>query len=88
MITVLHGPAEFDRSEALAAIRRRAADDSGIDRVELEGRRLRLDLLVQACEARAFFSSQRLVIVSDALRQLPAGSSGEVLFKVRILCPP
>jgi DNA polymerase-3 subunit delta len=88
MITVLHGPAEFERSEALAAIRRRADDDSGIDRVELEGRRLKLDLLVQACEARAFFSSQRLVIVSDALRQLPAGKERDAIRQYLDRVPP
>ncbi|MBU6335877.1 MAG: DNA polymerase III subunit delta [Chloroflexi bacterium] len=88
MITVLHGPAEFDRSEALAALRRSADDDSGIDRVELDGRRLKLDVLVQACEARAFFSTRRLVIVNDALRQMPAGKERDAVRQYLARVPP
>jgi DNA polymerase-3 subunit delta len=74
MIQLLYGPDEYSRSEALAAIKATVpADLADLNVTTLEGRKLKLDALIAACEAFPFLVDRRLVIVSDLLKHQKAG---------------
>lgn len=74
MITLLHGSDELARSEALASIKATIpADLADLNSTTLDGRKLKPDALVAACEAFPFIAEQRLVIVYDMLKHLKAG---------------
>jgi DNA polymerase-3 subunit delta len=74
MITLLYGPDEFRRTEALADLRATIPPDLGdLNISQLDGRRLKLDTLIGACEAFPFIAEKRLVIVSDILKHQKAG---------------
>jgi DNA polymerase-3 subunit delta len=80
MLYLLYGPDEVARSEALAALVAgvpRDVADLNISR--LDGRRLKLEALVAACEAYPFLADRRLVIVADALKHSKAGKEREEL---------
>lgn len=80
MLFLLHGPDEVARGEFLAtlvAAMPREVAELNISR--LEGRRLKLDALVAACEAMPFLADRRLVIVADALKHSKAGKEREEL---------
>ena len=80
MLYLFHGPDEFSRSEALAAMRAAVPGDlADLNISRLEGRRLKLDALAAACEAMPFLAERRLVIVSDALKHVKAGKDREEL---------
>jgi DNA polymerase-3 subunit delta len=80
MLYLLHGPDEFSRSEALAAMRAAVPGDlADLNINRLDGRRLKLDALAGACEAMPFLAERRLVIVSDALKHVKAGKDREEL---------
>lgn len=80
MLYLLHGPDEVARGEFLAtlvaAVPREVAE---LNIARLEGRRLKLDALVIACEAAPFLADRRLVIVADALKHSKAGKEREEL---------
>lgn len=89
MLYLLHGPDEVARSEALAALVvavPREVADLNISR--LEGRRLKLETLVAACEAMPFLAERRLVIVGDALKHSKAGKEREELRAYLERVPP
>jgi DNA polymerase III subunit delta len=77
MITLIHGPAELLRAEALAQIRASIAEDASLaelNTIVLDGRQLTLADLQFACEVLPFLAQRRLVIVEGLLRMLPAPS--------------
>ena len=75
MLTLLYGPDELSRTEALAAIRSQMPPDlADLNLTVLDGRKLKLDTLIGACEAFPFIAEKRLVIVNDLLKHQKAGS--------------
>lgn len=78
MIYLLHGPDEFSRSEALAALKAQVpADLADLNVSTLDGRRLKLDALAAACEAIPFIADRRVVVVNDLLKHQKAGKDRE-----------
>ena len=89
MLYLLHGPDEYSRSEALAAMRAAVPPDvADLNISRLEGRRLKLDALAAACEAAPFLAERRLVIVTDALKHTKAGKEREELKAYLERVPP
>lgn len=77
MITLIHGPAELLRAEALADIRRSLGDDESLadlNIARLEGGQVTVADLQNACDALPFLAEHRLVIVEGWLRRLAAPS--------------
>lgn len=80
MLYLLHGPDEYRRTAALAALRARIPTDVyDLNVSMLEGRRLKLDTLVAACEAMPFLAERRMVIVNDLLKNQKAGAERDAL---------
>jgi DNA polymerase-3 subunit delta len=80
MIFLLYGPDEFTRSEALAALKATVpADLADLNMATLDGRRLKLDALIAACEAFPFLAERRMVIVNDLLKSQKAGKERDEL---------
>jgi DNA polymerase-3 subunit delta len=80
MIYLLYGPDEYARSEALAALKAQVPPDLADFNVSmLDGRRLKLDALIGACEAFPFIAERRLVIVHDLLKSQKAGKERDEL---------
>lgn len=89
MLYLFHGPDEFSRSEALAAIcAQLPAEVADLNISRLEGRRLKLEALAAACEAVPFLAERRLVIVADALKHSKAGKEREELKAYLERVPP
>lgn len=79
MITLIHGPAELLRAEALAAILAAAGDDPGLldlNTTKLDGRTVTPAELMNACDTLPFLAGQRLVIVEGLFARLAAPSKG------------
>lgn len=74
MFYILHGEDEFSRTEEVARLKalmaREGAGDLNI--TALDGRRLTLGELMNACNALPFLAGRRLVIVNDYLQRLGA----------------
>src|SRR5262245_60030202 len=80
MIYLLYGPDEYARSEALAALKAdMPADLADLNLSLLDGKKLKLDALVAACEAFPFLADRRLVIVTDLLKHQRAGKERDEL---------
>ena len=80
MIYLLYGPDEYARSEALAALKASVpADLAELNLTVLDGRKLKLDALIAACEAFPFLVDRRMVIVNDILKQQKAGKERDAL---------
>src|SRR5919108_3400606 len=80
MLYLLYGPDEFARSEALAQIKASLPPDlADLNMSVLEGRKLKLDTLIAACEAFPFIADRRLVIVQDLLKHQKAGKERDEL---------
>lgn len=81
MITLVHGPAELLRSEALAGIAAGIAADpeiADLNTARLDGRQASLGELQNACDTLPFLAERRLVVVEGLLVRLagsPPGSS-------------
>lgn len=89
MLYLLYGPDEFTRSEALAAFRADLpADLLHLNSARLDGRNLKLNDLMVACEAVPFLADHRLVIVVDALKHLKAGKARDELRAFLEQVPP
>ncbi len=76
MITLIHGPAELLRAEALAEITTRVASDpelAALNTARLDGRTLTLTELHNACDTLPFLAEHRLVVVENLLVRLAAG---------------
>src|SRR5436853_634585 len=62
MIYLLYGADEFARSEALAALKAQVPPDlAELNIAVLDGKKLKLDALVGACEAYPFIAERRLI---------------------------
>jgi DNA polymerase-3 subunit delta len=80
MIYLLYGPDEFARSEALAALKASMPPDlADLNMATLDGRRLKLDALIAACEALPFLADRRMVIVQNLLKSQKAGKERDEL---------
>lgn len=89
MITLLHGPDEFRRSELLTELRAQIPEDlRDLNATALDGRRLKLDTLIAACEAFPFIAEKRIVVVSDLLKHQKAGADREALRAYLERVPP
>jgi DNA polymerase-3 subunit delta len=89
MIVLLYGPDEFRRSEALATLRSQIPPDlRDLNMTTLEGRRLKLDTLIAACEAFPFIAEQRLVVINDLLKHQRAGADRDALRAYLERLPP
>jgi DNA polymerase III subunit delta len=89
VLYLLYGPDEFTRSEALAAFRAELpADLLHLNSARLDGRNLKLNDLMVACEAVPFLADHRLVIVVDALKHLKAGKARDELRTFLEQVPP
>jgi len=78
MFYVFHGDDEFTRSEEAAGLKQQVmADGMGdMNVVELDGRRLAFDELVNACQVMPFLADRRLVIVRDLLQRFERAAGG------------
>lgn len=75
MLYLLYGPDELTRSEALQTIKAQMPPDLvELNMTVLDGKKLKLDALIGACEAYPFIAEKRLVIVHDLLKHQKAGS--------------
>jgi DNA polymerase-3 subunit delta len=89
MIYLLYGPDEYARSEALAALKAQVpADLADLNVSALDGRRLKLDTLISACEVFPFLAERRLVIVQDLLKHQKAGKERDELRAYLERVPP
>jgi DNA polymerase-3 subunit delta len=80
MIYLLYGPDEFARSEALAELKATVpADLADLNMATLDGRKLKLDALIAACEAFPFLADRRMVIAQDLLKSQKAGKERDEL---------
>ena len=79
MITLIHGPTELLRAEALAAIRNGIADDpemAELNTTRLDGRTGGVSELRNACDTLPFLAERRLVIAEGLLARLAAPAKG------------
>jgi DNA polymerase-3 subunit delta len=89
MITLLFGADELARSEALAAIKAEIPPDlADLNMTVLDGKKLKLDALVAACEAFPFIAERRLVIVTELLKNLKAGTERDQIRAYLERVPP
>src|SRR5262245_44079651 len=89
MIYLLYGPDEYARSAALAALRAAMpADVADLNISTLDGKKLKLDALIGACEAFPFLADRRLVIVYDLLKHQKAGKERDELRAYLDRLPP
>jgi len=89
MIYLLYGPEELARSEALAELKSAIPPDlADLNMATLEGRRLKLDALIGACEVFPFIAERRLVIVQDVLKHQKAGKERDALRAYLERVPP
>jgi DNA polymerase-3 subunit delta len=75
VITLIHGPAELLRAEALDQIRQGISPDptlAGLNTVALEAKSTRLVDLQFACDALPFLADRRLVVAEGLLRRASA----------------
>jgi DNA polymerase-3 subunit delta len=78
MITLIHGPAELLRAEAVAQIRAQIASDptlAELNTVVLDGRSANLADIQFACESLPFLAERRLVVVEGLLRRAAAAKA-------------
>jgi DNA polymerase-3 subunit delta len=89
MIYLLHGPDEYRRSAALAKLRASIPIDlRDLNSTNLDGRRLKLDTLIAACEAFPFIAEKRIVVVDDLLKHQKAGADRDALRTYLERIPP
>ena len=75
MIYLLYGPDELARTEALAALKAQIPPDLvDLNMSTLDGKKLKPDTLIGACEAFPFIAEKRLVVVNDLLKHQKAGA--------------
>ncbi|MHB1296768.1 MAG: DNA polymerase III subunit delta [Anaerolineae bacterium] len=78
MFYILHGEEEFRRSEEIAKLKAQVASAGlgDLNIAVLDGRKLTLAELLNACQALPFLSDRRLVIVEDMLQRLEGRKRG------------
>jgi DNA polymerase-3 subunit delta len=80
MITLIHGPVELLRAEALARIVASCGDDTEmveLNTTRLDGRTLTPAQLENACDTLPFLAEKRLVIVEGLLARLAGAGKGK-----------
>jgi len=67
MLYIFHGEDEFTRAEELAKLKEKLGDPAivSLNTTVLDGRKVNLTALIQACDALPFMANRRLVIVED-----------------------
>jgi len=78
MFYVLHGDEEFGRSEAVSRLRAQVVSDGmgDLNIIVLDGRKVKLNELIDACNAIPFLTERRLIIVEGLLQRFePKASS-------------
>jgi DNA polymerase-3 subunit delta len=89
MIHLLYGSDEYARSQALAVHKAQLpADLADLNISVLEGKKMKLDMLIAACEAIPFIAERRLVIVYDLLKHQKAGKERDELRAYLERVPP
>jgi DNA polymerase-3 subunit delta len=79
MITLIHGPSELLRTEALAQIRSGIADDpdlADLNTARMDGRQVSVQEIQNACDTMPFLAQRRLVVVDGLLARLSASPKG------------
>lgn len=78
MFYVFHGDDEFTRSEEVARLKQQVMSGGmgDLNVMELDGRRLEFDELVNACQVMPFLTDRRLVIVRDLLQRFEGAAGG------------
>jgi DNA polymerase-3 subunit delta len=79
MITLIHGPSELLRAEALAVIRAGIADDADLadlNTARMDGRQASVQEIQNACDTMPFLAQRRLVVVDGLLGRLSASPKG------------
>jgi DNA polymerase-3 subunit delta len=79
VITLIHGPAELERSESLQKLRTRIGADADLvdlNSSHLDGRSLTLADLQFACESMPFLADRRLIIVTGLSKRLVSAPRG------------
>ncbi len=80
MLYLLTGADDFAISQRLVSLQAVLPDDlRDLNRVRLDGRKLKLDELARACEAQPFLAERRIVIVDEALKHSKAGKERDAL---------
>ena len=76
MITLIHGPAELLRAEALAEIRAAAGDPAlaELNTTRLDAAQASMAALQNACDTLPFLAERRIVIAEGLLRRLATPS--------------
>ncbi len=76
MLYILHGPDDFSRSEALAAIKQEIEDPTllAANITELDSQKLTPESLRNVCETMPFLSGRRLIIVEGLLGRFESRS--------------
>lgn len=80
MITLIHGPAELMRAEALARLRAALDDEPAlldVNTTVLDGRKASLAELQGVCDTMPFLSSHRLVIAEGFVRRTAGRQEGK-----------
>jgi DNA polymerase III subunit delta len=75
MITLIHGPAELLRTEALAQIRAGIADDpdlADLNTARMDGRQTAIPEIQNACDTMPFLAQRRMVVVDGLLGRMSA----------------
>ncbi|MBM4431442.1 MAG: DNA polymerase III subunit delta, partial [Chloroflexi bacterium] len=85
MLYIFHGTDEFTRSEQLAKLKSRLGDPAmaSLNITVLDGRKLTLPTLQQACDALPFMEQRRLVIVEDFWSRFEPSEGGRTRGKER-----
>lgn len=80
MIAIYYGPDEYMRSMAIKSLLATIPDAAQqLNVARLDGKRFKLEQLMNACEAFPFLHDRRLVIVDDLLKHQKAGKDREDL---------
>lgn len=79
MLYLLHGTDEFTRSEELGKLKQKLGDPTvvSLNTTVLDGRKLTLAALIQACDALPFMAKRRLVIVEGLWSRFEPAEGGK-----------
>jgi DNA polymerase III subunit delta len=89
MFYIFYGDEEFTRSEAVANLRARMAEDDlgDLNTTSLDGRELALDDLINACNTMPFLTQRRMVIVYDMLQRFQRAGGAKEAERLAVYLP-